>query len=88
MLAILLAAAFAAGDGQEAETGGKAKDERRICRRVHDSSSRIGHIRVCRTVGQWKQEDAENEQISGRIHSRAADITQGPGGVIRPTIPK
>jgi hypothetical protein len=86
MLAILLAAAFAAGDGAEAEASGKGKDERRICRRYHNSSSRIGYSRVCKTAAEWKQRDSEDEQIAGGIASRAAPLGQGVGGLDGPRI--
>jgi hypothetical protein len=86
MLAILIAAAFAAGDGAEAEAGGKAKEERRICRRYHDSSSRIGYSRVCKTAAQWKQSDTEDEQTAGGIPSRASPFGQGVGGLNGPKV--
>lgn len=86
MLAILLAAAFAAGGGAEVEASGKGKDERRICRRYHESSSRIGYSRVCKTAAEWKQSDSKDEQVTGGIPSRASPFGQGVGGLDGPRV--
>jgi hypothetical protein len=72
LLTAVSAPSFAAGtdtkvpsvdaNPQQAAQPVKAEDqaEKKICKRIEASESRLGAQRVCLTREQWKQRDAEN----------------------------
>lgn len=56
--------ALAAGSGD-----GKSKKERKICKPVQETGSRLGNIRACMTKSQWDEyyRDNQMEETGERI---------------------
>jgi hypothetical protein len=48
---------------QPEQTGATTKDERKICRRVDATESRLAAKRVCKTAQEWKKQESD---FSGR----------------------
>lgn len=65
MLAIILATALAtAGSGEAAPAAEvKAKPERRICRTIENTGSRMGAQRICKKASDWDKDKEEAERF-------------------------
>lgn len=55
------AASSQAEGGNRANANGAANGERRICRRLANTGSRMGSERVCLTAEQWRQYERDND---------------------------
>ena len=52
----------------------KADPDRQVCRRINDTGSRLGAIRVCHTAAEWAELRRQTKQTIDQIqNSRAAN---------------
>jgi len=60
-----------------------AKEDRKICRRIEQTHTRMGAGRVCKTASQWKLEKQEAEAYLGQKQNQNLEI-QTPTSLAAP----
>lgn len=83
MIGLILAAAAALSQGGSGEPSPKKPDERRICRVVEDTGSRMSRRRDCRTAGEWELARREAERFATERQGGNLSVPES-GGVSAP----
>lgn len=61
---LVAGSAAASSGGTAAPAAAPAQVEKRICKRMGTSESRMGSKRICKTAAEWKRMDRNDERVT------------------------
>jgi hypothetical protein len=75
IVALVATAPSYAADG--AAQGAKPKKDRKICKAIQETGSRMGNLRACMTARQWREMESSGDwERSGEVAAREELLSQ------------